>query len=104
MNFRRLRSFNNNLLAATEEFGVKGHMSNSYKGVCYTHITITIMPTFEYGAVTKVRLERDSDDDVCCTELLGLFWTLSIVVYVEDKRPQSFGDWICLRPQVDGAG
>jgi hypothetical protein len=22
------------------------------------------------------------------TELLGLFWTLSIVLYVEDKRPQ----------------
>jgi hypothetical protein len=22
-----------------------------------------------------------------CTELLGLFWTLSIVLYVEDKRP-----------------
>jgi hypothetical protein len=20
------------------------------------------------------------------------------------KRPQHFGDWICLRPQVDGAG
>jgi hypothetical protein len=20
------------------------------------------------------------------------------------KRPQRFGDWICLRPQVDGAG
>jgi hypothetical protein len=38
------------------------------------------------------------------TELLGLFWTLSIVLYVEDKRPQRFGDWICLRPQVDGAG
>jgi hypothetical protein len=33
-----------------------------------------------------------------------LFWTLSIVLYVEDKRPQRFGDWICLRPQVDGAG
>jgi hypothetical protein len=38
------------------------------------------------------------------TELLGLFWILSIVFYVEDKRPQRFGDWICLRPQVDGAG
>jgi hypothetical protein len=38
------------------------------------------------------------------TELLGLYWTLSIVWYVEDKRPQRFGDWICLRPQVDGAG
>jgi hypothetical protein len=33
-----------------------------------------------------------------------LFWTLSIVLYVEDKIPQRFGDWICLRPQVDGAG
>jgi hypothetical protein len=20
------------------------------------------------------------------------------------RRPQHFGDWICLRPQVDGAG
>jgi hypothetical protein len=40
----------------------------------------------------------------CDTELLGLFWILSIVLYVEDKIPQSFGDWICLRPQVDGAG
>jgi hypothetical protein len=39
-----------------------------------------------------------------CTELLGLFWTLSIVWYIEDKRPQRFGDWICLRLQVDGAG
>jgi hypothetical protein len=38
------------------------------------------------------------------TELLGLFWTLSIIWNVEDKRPQRFGDWICLRPQVDGAG
>jgi hypothetical protein len=38
------------------------------------------------------------------TELVGLFWTLSIVLYVEDKRPQRFGYWICLRPQVDGAG
>jgi hypothetical protein len=38
------------------------------------------------------------------TELLVLFWTLSIVWYVEDKRPPRFGDWICLRPQVDGAG
>jgi hypothetical protein len=37
------------------------------------------------------------------TELLGLFLTLSIVLYVEDKRPQRFGEWICLRPQVDGA-
>jgi hypothetical protein len=38
-------------------------------------------------------------------ELLGLFWTLSIVLYVEDKKiPQRFGDWICLCPQVDGAG
>jgi hypothetical protein len=36
-----------------------------------------------------------------CTELLGLFWTLSIVLYVKDKRPERFGDWICLRPQVD---
>jgi hypothetical protein len=42
--------------------------------------------------------------DISCTELLGLFWTLSLVLYVEDKRPQSLGDWICLRPQVDGAG
>jgi hypothetical protein len=41
---------------------------------------------------------------VNCTELLGLFWTLSIVLYVEDKRPQRFRDWNCLRPQVDGAG
>jgi hypothetical protein len=40
----------------------------------------------------------------CGTELLSLLWTLSIVLYVEDKRPQRFGDWICLRPQVDGAG
>jgi hypothetical protein len=39
---------------------------------------------------------------MCCTELFGLFWTLSIVLYVEDKRPQRFGDWICLRPQVMG--
>jgi hypothetical protein len=23
---------------------------------------------------------------VCCTELLVLFWTLSIVLYVKDKR------------------
>jgi hypothetical protein len=38
------------------------------------------------------------------TELLGLFWTLFIVLYVEDKRPQRFRDWICLHPQVDGAG
>jgi hypothetical protein len=30
------------------------------------------------------------------TELLGLFSTLSIVWYVEDKRPHRFGDWICL--------
>jgi hypothetical protein len=37
------------------------------------------------------------------TELLGLFWTLSIVWYMEDKRPQRFGDWISLGPQVDGA-
>jgi hypothetical protein len=29
---------------------------------------------------------KDSDDGVCCTELLGLFWTLSIVLYVEDKK------------------
>jgi hypothetical protein len=29
---------------------------------------------------------KDSDDGVCCTELLGLFWTLSIVWYVEDKN------------------
>jgi hypothetical protein len=35
---------------------------------------------------------------------IGLFWTLSIVLYVEDKIPQRFGDLICLRPQVDGAG
>jgi hypothetical protein len=38
------------------------------------------------------------------TELFGLFRTLSIVLYLEDKIPQRFGDWICLRPQVDGAG
>jgi hypothetical protein len=26
-------------------------------------------------------------------------------LYVEDKKiPQRFGDWICLRPQVAGAG
>jgi hypothetical protein len=38
-------------------------------------------------------------------ELFGLFWTLSMVLYVEDKKiPQRFGDWMCLRPQVDGAG
>jgi hypothetical protein len=38
-------------------------------------------------------------------ELFGFFWTLSIVWYVEVyKRPQRFGDWICLRPQVDGTG
>jgi hypothetical protein len=42
--------------------------------------------------------------EVSRTELLGLFWTLSIVLYVEDKRPQRFGDWIFLRPHVDGAG
>jgi hypothetical protein len=35
------------------------------------------------------------------TELLGLFWTLSIVLYVEDKKIlQRFGDWICLRNVV----
>jgi hypothetical protein len=34
----------------------------------------------------------------------GLILDLSIVWYVEDKRPQGFGDWICLRPQMDGAG
>jgi hypothetical protein len=28
---------------------------------------------------------KDSDDGLCCTELLGLFWTLFIVLYVEDK-------------------
>jgi hypothetical protein len=39
------------------------------------------------------------------TELLGLFWTLSIVLCVEDKKiPQRFGDWVCLRPQVNGVG
>jgi hypothetical protein len=32
------------------------------------------------------------------------YYGLSIVLYVEDKKPQRFGDWICLRPQVDGAG
>jgi hypothetical protein len=47
---------------------------------------------------------KDSDDGVCCTELLGLFWTLFIVLYMEDKRPQRFRDWICLCPQVDGEG
>jgi hypothetical protein len=44
------------------------------------------------------------DDGVCFTELLGVFLTLSIVWYVEDKIPQHFGDWICLHPQVVGAG
>jgi hypothetical protein len=34
----------------------------------------------------------------------ALFWTLSIVFYVEVKRPQRFGDLIGHRPQVDGAG
>jgi hypothetical protein len=29
---------------------------------------------------------KDSDDGVCCTELLGLLWTLFIVLYVEDKK------------------
>jgi hypothetical protein len=38
------------------------------------------------------------------TEVLGLFWTLSIVLFVDVKTTQRFGDWICLRPQVDGAG
>jgi hypothetical protein len=28
----------------------------------------------------------EADDGVCCTELLGLFWTLSIVLYMEDKK------------------
>jgi hypothetical protein len=34
----------------------------------------------------------------------GLFWTSSIVWYVKDKRPQHFGDWICVRPQVGREG
>jgi hypothetical protein len=45
-------------------------------------------------------LSSDKATNVKCTELLGLFWTLSIVLYVEDKRPQRFGDWICLRNVV----
>jgi hypothetical protein len=55
---------------------------------------------WEYNS-TVHHLFMDYDSN---TELLGLFWTLSIVLYVEDKRPQRFGDWICLRPQVGGAG
>jgi hypothetical protein len=29
---------------------------------------------------------------LCCTELLGLFWTLSIVLYVEDKKSHNVSE------------
>jgi hypothetical protein len=51
----------------------------------------------------RMKSVRLSQQWLQITELLGLFWTPSIVFYVEDKRPR-FGDWICLCPQVDGAG
>jgi hypothetical protein len=43
---------------------------------------------------------KDSDDAVCCTELFGFFWTLSIVWYVEVqwlRLALSNGpSWVCL--------
>jgi hypothetical protein len=46
----------------------------------------SIKPAHLFLSTLKAILEKDSDDGVCCTELLGLFWTLSIVFYVEDKK------------------
>jgi hypothetical protein len=41
-----------------------------------------------------------TEDHIVCTELLGLFWTLSIVWYIQDKKPQHFGDRSSLRNVV----
>jgi hypothetical protein len=40
------------------------------------------------------------------TELFGVFLDSihRLVCGSFTKRPQRFGDWICLRPQVGGAG
>jgi hypothetical protein len=41
---------------------------------------------YDWGWTPYCLAWKDSDDGVCCTELLGLFCTLSIVLYVEDKK------------------
>jgi hypothetical protein len=78
---------------------------------CYSETSV------DFQRTTRRYIPEDSTlHNHCCENLktynliivhyraIGLFWTLSFVLYVEDKRAQRFGDWICLRPQVDGAG
>jgi hypothetical protein len=50
--------------------------------------------------LNKFKGRGNTHHRISCTELLGLFWTLSIVWYVEDKRPQRFGDRSSLRNVV----
>jgi hypothetical protein len=78
---------------------IRLQISSSY--ILSTHFSLDIRKSFmsPWGATAPTLVNFAKS-----TELLGLFSTLSIVLYVEDKRPQCFGDWICLRPQVDGAG
>jgi hypothetical protein len=50
---------------------------------------------------TEKRLERILTM-VYAAHFFGLYESSGIYIY--DKNSQHFGDWICLRPQVDGAG
>jgi hypothetical protein len=58
------------------------------------------------GANTcSVRLERILTMVCVVQNYLASFWLCpSSRIWKFYKRPQRFGDWICLRPPVDGAG
>lgn len=56
--------------------------------------------TYTFLHITFILSWNDSDDSMCCTELLSLC-TLSMVWCSKEgnRRALRFGDWLCLRPQ-----
>jgi hypothetical protein len=64
----------------------KGNRMLNYYTNCLEYFIIII------GCLKSCWTWKDFDDGVCCTELLGLFWTLSIVLYVEDKKSNNVSE------------
>jgi hypothetical protein len=59
----------------------------------------------ETGSVSVLRwMGQDKPTQLGPLERASLSHWIETSWYVEDNRPQRFGDCICLRPQVDGAG
>jgi hypothetical protein len=78
--------------------GVKPHLGHKTKFLYCVTVPALLMWDILFDERTGLSFVMTiAVHDVCiynltCTELLGLFWTLSIVLYVEDKKSHNVSE------------